>query len=103
MDVDSKKIEEFKKAKLWRIPSTRLDKVEGLWNEAKKTINEGVVITRVGRRNFNNFLGTTFSGVGYVRPHAKDNNDTYPLPDGRKMPKQCFWFNAEYIKEEIID
>ena len=76
--------------------------MEELWNETKKILQEGVVITKVGNRNFNNLPNSSFNGVGHVRPHAKDSSDTYPLPDGRDMPKQCFWFNAEYIKEEII-
>ncbi|MGL5724807.1 Sau3AI family type II restriction endonuclease [Cetobacterium sp.] len=93
----------LKKVKLWGVPSSGLDKMEELWNETRRVINEGVIIEKRGMRNFNNLPSSTFNGVGHVRPHAKDSSDTYPLPDGREMPKQCFWFNAEYIKKEIID
>lgn len=100
--LEQRKFLKLKKVKLWGIPATGLDKMEELWNETKKVLQEGVVITKVGNRNFNNLPNSSFNGIGHVRPHAKDSSDTYPLPDGREMPKQCFWFNAEYIKDEII-
>lgn len=99
---EQRKFLKLKKIKLWGIPSAGLDKMEELWNETKRVINEGVIINKVGTRNFNNLPSSSFNGVGHVRPHAKNGNDTYPLPDGREMPKQCFWFNAEYIKDEIV-
>ena len=34
----------------------------------------------------------------HVRPHARNAADTYPLPDGRAMTKQCFWFNRTYVE-----
>lgn len=100
--LEQRKFLKLKKIKLWGIPATGLDKMEELWNETKKVLQEGVIINKVGNRNFNNLPNSSFNGVGHVRPHAKDSSDTYPLPDGREMPKQCFWFNAEYIKDEII-
>lgn len=100
--LEQRKYLKLKKVKLWGIPATGLDKMEELWNETKEVIQKGVVITKVGSRNFNNLPSSSFNGVGHVRPHAKDSSDTYPLPDGREMPKQCFWFNAKYIKDEII-
>ena len=39
--------------------------------------------------------------VAHVRPHARDSSDTYPLPDGREMSKQCFWFNRAYVGSVI--
>ena len=33
----------------------------------------------------------------HVRPHAKNREDTYDLPDGRKLTKQSFWINKNYI------
>ena len=105
-DLDSfeqRKYLKLKKVKLWGVPSIGLDKMEELWNETKKVISEGVIIEKRGARNFNNLPSSSFNGVGHVRPHAKDSSDTYPLPDGRKMSKQSFWLNAEYIKKEVVD
>ncbi|MGL5964582.1 MAG: Sau3AI family type II restriction endonuclease, partial [Fusobacteriaceae bacterium] len=81
----------LKKIKIWGISALGLDKMEELWIETKKVIAEGLVIEKKGMKNFNNLPGKNFNKVGHVRPHAKNNSDTYFLPDGRKMPKQSFW------------
>ena len=49
----------------------------------------------------NNLPKQSESRVAHVRPHARDMQDTYPLPDGRSMPKQCFWLNRTYIEDVI--
>ncbi|MGL5125237.1 MAG: Sau3AI family type II restriction endonuclease [Fusobacteriaceae bacterium] len=100
--LEQRKFLKLKKVKIWGIPETGIDMMENLWNETKKIVKEGIVFTKKGNINYNNLPGTSFNGVGHVRPHAKNTNDTYPLPNGEKMPKQSFWFNALYIKDEII-
>lgn len=99
---EKRKYLKLKKVELWGISASGLDKMAEVWSETKKIIKDGVIIKKVGNRNFNNFPKSSFNGVGHVRPHAQKSRDTYPLPDKREMPKQCFWFNAEYIKNEII-
>lgn len=39
--------------------------------------------------------------VAHVRPHGRNNSDTYELPDGRQFPKQCFWLNRKYILSQL--
>ena len=41
--------------------------------------------------------GAKFNGICHTRPHARNSNDTYELPDGRKLVKKCFWLDREYI------
>lgn len=99
--LEQRKFLKLKKIKLWGIDAEGLNKMEALWKETKKIIEEGVKIERINNKNTNNLPGQSFNGVGHVRPHARDSKDTYPLPDGRKMVKQSFWLNAEYIKKEL--
>ena len=54
-----------------------------------------------GTTTSNNLPKQSESRVAHVRPHARDSKDTYPLPDGREMVKQCFWLNRTYI-EDIV-
>lgn len=35
--------------------------------------------------------------VVHVRPHARDREDTFPMPSGRLAPKKSFWLNQEYL------
>lgn len=101
--LEQRKYLKLKKVKIWGVPESGLEKMEELWIETKKVISEGVVITRKNNINYNNLPSSKFNGVGHVRPHAKDYNDTYPLPNGEEMPKQSFWFNASYIRDEVVN
>lgn len=91
----------FERALFWNMPAEDLDEVRRVWERTVKIIREGVVITKVGNRTLNNLPKRTESYVAHVRPHARDANDTYALPDGRELTKQCFWLNNSYV-EDII-
>nr|WP_281182101.1 Sau3AI family type II restriction endonuclease [Andreesenia angusta] len=90
------------KEMFWNMPIGILDtEVKKVWKEAKQIIKDGVVLTQKGKRTFNNLPSPSENPVSHVRPHAQNSEDTYPLPDGRKMPKQCFWLNNSFILEQI--
>ena len=91
----------FDRVKFWNIPAGDLDEVQRVWQKTVDIIREGVQLTFDGKCMRNNLPKQSESHVAHVRPHARDSHDTYPLPDGRAMPKQCFWFNRTYI-EKII-
>lgn len=93
---------EFDRVKFWNIPAEDLEEVQRVWEKTVDVINAGVDLTFDGTCTRNNLPKQSESPVAHVRPHARDSRDTYPLPDGREMPKQCFWFNRTYI-EKIID
>ena len=99
---EKKKHLKLKKVKLWKADYLTLEEMEKVWKETKRVINEGVKITEKDGKSFNNLPNSKFNNVGHVRPHARNKNDTYPLPKGGKLTKQCFWFNAEYIKNEVV-
>ena len=91
----------FERLKFWNIPAQDLEQVHKVWEQTVNTIKDGVVIQFDGRVHRNNLPKQADNPVSHVRPHAKDMSDTYPLPDGREMPKQCFWFNRSYV-EKIV-
>jgi hypothetical protein len=45
--------------------------------------------------------------IAHIRPHAQNNEDTYPLPkidsltQKKEYTKHGFWLNASYVKENI--
>ncbi len=88
----------------WNIPYDDLEKeVKSVWEKTKKVLQEGLQITVVNGVRRNNFPKATENRVCHVRPHAKNSQDTYGLPDGRQFPRQCFWLNKSYIYEQIRD
>lgn len=91
----------FERVMFWNIPADDLDEVHRVWQRTIDIINAGVQLHFDGTCTRNNLPKQSESRVAHVRPHARNAQDTYPLPDGRTMPKQCFWFNRTYI-EEII-
>lgn len=91
----------FEKVKFWNISAEDLKEVQRVWQRTVDIIKAGVRLVSDGKCIHNNLPKQSESSVAHVRPHARDSRDTYPLPDGREMPKQCFWFNRTYV-EKII-
>ena len=85
----------------WNMNQHDLDEVRKVWLKTKDIIKNGVHLELSNGRIVNNLPKKYESSVAHVRPHARDGNDTYPLPDGRKMTKQCFWLNNDYIQNQI--
>lgn len=89
-------------AQFWNIPYEDLEgSVKKVWEETVKVLKEGLVIKEVKGRKTNNFPKASQNKVSHVRPHAKNSQDTYELPDGREYPKQSFWFNNTYLLEQL--
>jgi len=97
----------FKGFKFWNIPYEDLNEVERVYRKTIEVIKAGVEIeeklTKSGIRHKNNLPSKSESYVCHVRPHGRDANDTYELPDGRRLTKQCFWLNNTYVYEQIKD
>lgn len=93
----------FERVKFWNIPNEDLDEVQRVWERTVKTINKGVILEAKNGKVCNNLPKQSESAVAHVRPHGKDGNDKLPLPDGRMMVKQCFWFNRTYIEKQIME
>lgn len=91
----------FTRVMFWNIPADDLEEVHRVWERTVQIIKNGVQLQFDGNVTRNNLPKQSESPVAHVRPHAKDSSDTYPLPDGRVMPKQCFWLNRSYIENVI--
>lgn len=99
--IEKRKQLKLKKIKLISLSDAELEEMNRVWSHTKQTIINGVKIIKGTKGNSNNFIKSTNSFVGHVRPHANNNDDVLPLPDGRTMPKQSFWLNANFIKNKI--
>ena len=86
----------------WNIPYADLENdVKSVWEKTKTVLQEGLQVTLVNGIHRNNLPKATENRVSHVRPHARNAQDTYELPDGRKFPKQCFWLNNTYILSQL--
>ena len=99
---DENDVLRLKGCQFWNIPYDDLEiEVKSVWNETKRVLQEGLQVTVVNGKNFNNFPKASDNRVSHVRPHAQNSKDTYELPDGRQYPKQCFWLNNTYILSQL--
>ena len=88
----------FERVIFWNIPAEDLEEVRKVWEKTAEIIRQGVQLISDGRVIRNNLPKQKDNRVMHVRPHARNAADTYPLPDGRAMTKQCFWFNRTYVE-----
>lgn len=100
----------FKGIKLWNMPELIIDnEVQSMWQKTVDIIKNGNIVKSIS----NGVRETNFPGVAqnkfcHVRPHARDAQDTSPLPVADKLTgateytKHCFWFNRNYL-EEILE
>lgn len=101
------KFDEFKELHLkgcqfWNIPYEDLEgAVRKVWEKTKEVLETGLKIEVRSGRHYNNFPKSSDNPVCHVRPHARNAQDTYELPDGRQFPKQCFWLNNSYILKQL--
>ena len=102
----------FKGIKLWNMPELTLEKeVKEMWTKTVDVIRNGNIVKLIDNNGYRetNFPGIIDNKVCHVRPHARDAQDTYPLPVKDKLTgvtsytKHCFWLNNTYIKEIISE
>ena len=91
----------FERVKFWNISAEDLEEVHEVWERTVQVIKDGVILIPKNGVMTNNLPKSTENRVAHVRPHGRDASDTYPLPDGRRMTKQGFWFNSSYVKKII--
>lgn len=92
----------LKGCKFWNIPFYDLEvEVKSVWERTKRILIEGVQLRYNGNCVTNNLPKASENRVCHVRPHGRNANDTYELPDGRQYTKQCFWLNNTYILSQM--
>jgi hypothetical protein len=87
---------------LWNAPALDIEnKARKTWENTCDIIRKGVRLEEKEGRTFNNLPNKRETDMIHVRPHGQNKKDTDELPDGRLLTKQCFWFNNNYIAEQI--
>lgn len=101
----------FKGVKLWNMPEIDIQtSVMEMWTRTYNTIKSGNIVKSIeeGYRK-TNFVSMSDNLICHVRPHARDAEDTTPLPVPDKMTgalnytKHCFWINSSYVEKILED
>ena len=99
---DNQGILRLKGCQFWNIPYDDLNgNVKKVWTETVNVLKKGLHISEVNGRLTNNFPKSSDNSICHVRPHARNQNDVDMLPNGDYYPKQCFWFNNNYILSQL--
>ena len=93
------------------MPQIDIKEAKKVWLATRNNIKSGRIVEKITERNerFTYFPKKTENRVSHVRPHARNANDTYPLPKKDKKTglteytKHCFWLNARYVKDEVYN
>ena len=97
---------------VWKMPQDVLDGgVRTTWDRMKECICKGTIVKYIDDkgRYCNFFPSSTENQYVHVRPHAKNRDDTYPLPVPDKLtglveyPKHSFWLNKSYVLKIISE
>lgn len=96
----------FKDIKLWNMPKGLIDQeLRAFWTHVKDLIRHGVKLDRIQQKNRtitrNNLPKPKSNGYFHIRPKGKNAKDTTPLPDGREIAKQAFWFDGIFVASII--
>lgn len=109
------------KVKFWNMPYKDRNEVRKVWLQTKRILYKGEIFNEYAKDKNgnirlsqkgnpirkNNFPKIKDNKVCHVRPHGTDSTHTYPLPiEDKKLKtkeysKQCFWYNASYVRDEI--
>ena len=102
----------FYKIKLWNMPNHDIENhVKYIWLKTQECVVSGKIVKKIEKngKRITNFPGISSNNICHVRPHARNTNDTYPLPVRDKVSglteymKHCFWLNNKYIEQILKD
>lgn len=79
-------------AVFWQMPDSDVEEAERCYEEMRSRIING---------RAQDSVKSSENRCCHVRPHARNNEDTLPTPQGDNVVKKCFWLNAGYLKDEI--
>ena len=88
----------------WSPSNEELILIEKEWENYIKEINDGKVkITRKpvknGYQEINGLIGSKYTKIIHIRPHAKDRSDRDEDHLGNSIVKQSFWLNKEFLQK----
>lgn len=93
----------------WNMPYLDRQEAKQVWSKTKSLIQQGMVVKEVTEKQVYKtyFPKKSENRVAHVRPHARNRQDTFPLPFKDKLTgcsaymKHSFWLNDTYIRDEI--
>jgi DNA mismatch repair protein MutH len=107
-------------SQFWNIPYADLEgDVRTVWESTRDIVREGRMAIHIDAKGTvtNNFPKQSQNRVAHVRPHGRNREDTYPLPEGTclqvtqggvygwvddtRYTKQSFWLNNSYILSQL--
>jgi len=98
----------FKGIKFWSMPSADIHMCKRVWEHTKNIIEYGQVVRKLtSSKRYTNFTKSSDGLKIHVRPHARNAQDTYPLPVRDKLTgldeytKHSFWLNQHYLSEVL--
>ena len=91
-DDDNPGIYKLADVAFWQMPEDDIEEAARCYEEMR---------SRVANGRAQDSVKSSENRCCHVRPHARDNNDTLPTPQGDLVVKKCFWLNAQYLKGEI--
>jgi DNA mismatch repair protein MutH len=99
----------LRKAKLWNMPYQDILSAKKVWIRTKEIVAKGQIVREIKNGiRYTYFPNKAYNPVAHVRPHARNADDTFPLPvkdmltGKEEYTKQCFWLNSKYVKDEIF-
>ena len=98
--------------KVWKMPEEVLEwGVRDVWQKMRDCVTVGRIVKYIddNGKYFTYFPSSTENPYVHVRPHARNRNDTLPLPVPDKLtglveyPKHSFWLNRSYVLKIITE
>ena len=100
----------FQGIKFWSMPHADVLICNEVWEDTKNKIRKGHVVKKVtSSRRYTNFIKSSDRMKIHIRPHARNAEDTYPLPTRDELTglehytKHGFWLNSRYLADILKD
>ncbi len=112
----------FRGTRLWSMTDKDIELAYLDWLDIKRVLNNGVILKRVPwgdtERTENNFPGIADARRIHLRPHGEKSfyvdefgkqwgngspTDTVTLPDGKKITRQSYWLDSDYVRSFVLD
>lgn len=103
--------------KFWGFPDRLIPEVQRVWNETRKIIQDGIVLSQSGNKVSTNFPQSKINTILFTKIHAPNTyyeirpnefvgkgklTDTDRLPDGRRITKHSFWIPKKFLKDVLL-
>ncbi|MBE4704247.1 Sau3AI family type II restriction endonuclease [Spiroplasma platyhelix] len=94
------------KISYFEFPEKYLNKLETIWNDTRRKFQGEIILnlkyTKKGKIiTTNNLISKKNGYIGHIRPRAQDKNNEYWIPCDKKITRQCYWLNKEFVQENF--